>query len=34
VTEIIEGHEFEDLDYSGEEEGIEKLVDAKATFIL
>jgi hypothetical protein len=34
VTTIREGHEFEDLDYLDEEEGIEKLVDAKGTFIL
>jgi hypothetical protein len=33
VTMIREGHEFEDLDYPNEEEGIEKLVDAKRTFI-
>jgi hypothetical protein len=31
---IREGHEFEDLDYPDEDEGIEKLVDAKGTFIL
>jgi hypothetical protein len=31
VTTIREGHEF---DYPDEEEGIEKLVDAKGTFIL
>jgi hypothetical protein len=30
----ITGHEFEDLDYPDEEEGIEKLADAKGTFIL
>jgi hypothetical protein len=29
VTMIREGHEFEDLDYPNEDEGIEKLVDAK-----
>jgi hypothetical protein len=34
VTMIREGHEFEDLDYPNEDEGIEKLVDAKGTFIL
>jgi hypothetical protein len=34
VTMIREGHEFEDLDYPDEDEGIEKLVDAKGTFIL
>jgi hypothetical protein len=34
VTTIREGHEFEDLDYPDEDEGIEKLVDAKRTFIL
>jgi hypothetical protein len=34
VTIIREGHEFEDLDYPDEDEGIEKLVDAKGTFIL
>jgi hypothetical protein len=34
VTMIREGREFEDLDYPNEEEGIEKLVDAKATFLL
>jgi hypothetical protein len=34
VTMIREGHEFEDLDYPDEDEGIEKLVDAKETFIL
>jgi hypothetical protein len=34
VTTIREGHEFEDLDYTNEDEGIEKLVDAKGTFIL
>jgi hypothetical protein len=33
VTTIREGYEFEDLDYSDEDEGIEKLVDAKGTFI-
>jgi hypothetical protein len=31
---MITGHEFEDLDYPDEEEGIEKLADAKETFIL
>jgi hypothetical protein len=34
VTIIREGCEFEDLDYPDAEEGIEKLVDAKGTFIL
>jgi hypothetical protein len=34
VTIIREGHEFEDLEYRDEDEGIEKLVDAKGTFIL
>jgi hypothetical protein len=34
VTTIREGHEFEDLDYPDEEEGIEKLKDAKGNFIL
>jgi hypothetical protein len=34
VTTIKEGHEFEDLDYPNEDERIEKLVDAKGTFIL
>jgi hypothetical protein len=34
VTTIREGHEFEDLDYPGKEEGIEKLKDAKGNFIL
>jgi hypothetical protein len=34
MTMIREGHEFEDLDYPDEDEGIEKLVDAKGTFIL
>jgi hypothetical protein len=34
VTTIREGHEFEDLDYLDEEEGIEKLKDAKGNFIL
>jgi hypothetical protein len=33
VTTIREGHEFENLDYPNEDEGIEKLVDAKKTFI-
>jgi hypothetical protein len=32
VTIIREGHEFEDLDYPNEDEGIEKLIDAKGTF--
>jgi hypothetical protein len=34
VITIREGHEFEDLDYPYEDEGIEKLIDAKGTFIL
>jgi hypothetical protein len=34
VTTIKEGREFEDLDYPDEDEGIEKLVVAKVTFIL
>jgi hypothetical protein len=34
VTTIKEGCEFEDLDYPDEEEGIEKLKDAKRNFIL
>jgi hypothetical protein len=34
VTTIREGREFEDLDYIDEEEGIEKLKDAKGNFIL
>jgi hypothetical protein len=34
VTTIRECCEFDDLDYPNEEEGIEKLVDAKETFIL
>jgi hypothetical protein len=34
VTTIREGHEFDDLDYPNEEEGIEKPVDGKGTFIL
>jgi hypothetical protein len=34
VTTIREDHEFEDLDYLDEEEGIEKLKDAKGNFIL
>jgi hypothetical protein len=33
VTTIREGDEFEDLDYPDEEEGIEKLKDAKGNFI-
>jgi hypothetical protein len=33
VTTIREGHEFKDLNYPNKEEGIEKLVDAKGTFI-
>jgi hypothetical protein len=34
VTMIREGHEFEDLDYREQEEGIEKLRDAKGNFTL
>jgi hypothetical protein len=34
VTMIKEGHEFEDFDYPDEEEGFEKLKDAKGNFIL
>jgi hypothetical protein len=34
VTTIREGREFEDLDYPDEEEGIEKLKDAKGNFNL
>jgi hypothetical protein len=34
VTTIREGHEFKDLDYANEDEGIEKLLHAKWTFIL
>jgi hypothetical protein len=34
VVPIREYHEFEDLDYPDEDEGIEKLIDAKGTFIL
>jgi hypothetical protein len=34
VTTIREGCEFENLDYTDEEEGIEKLKDAKGNFIL
>jgi hypothetical protein len=34
VTMIREGREFEDLDYPYEGEGIDKPVDAKASFIL
>jgi hypothetical protein len=34
VTTIRECHEFKDLDYPNEEEGIEKLKDAKGDFIL
>jgi hypothetical protein len=34
VTTIRESCEFEDLDYPDEDEGIEKLLDAKVTFIL
>jgi hypothetical protein len=34
VTTIREGREFEDLDYPNEEEGIEKVKDAKGNFIL
>jgi hypothetical protein len=31
---IREGHEYRNLNYPNEEEGIEKLIDAKWTFIL
>jgi hypothetical protein len=34
VTTMRGDREFEDLDYPDEDEGIEKLVDAKETFIL
>jgi hypothetical protein len=34
VTTIRERREFEDLDYPAEEEGIEKLKDAKGNFIV
>jgi hypothetical protein len=34
VTTIREGREFDDLDYLDEDQRIEKLVDAKGTFIL
>jgi hypothetical protein len=34
VTMIREGHESENLEYPDEDEGIEKLVDPKGTFIL
>jgi hypothetical protein len=34
VTTIIEGREFEDLDYPDQEEGIEKMKDDKGSFIL
>jgi hypothetical protein len=34
VTTTKEGHEFEDLDYPHQEEGIEKLKDDKGNFIL
>jgi hypothetical protein len=34
VTMFVEGHEFEDPDYPNEEEGIERLKDAKGNFIL
>jgi hypothetical protein len=34
VTTIRDGREFEDLDYPDEDEGIEKLVDVKGTFII
>jgi hypothetical protein len=34
VTTSREGREFEDLDHPDEEEGIEKLKDAKGNFIL
>jgi hypothetical protein len=32
VTTIREGHEFEDVDYPDEEEGIENMKDAKGNF--
>jgi hypothetical protein len=34
VTRIRQGHEFKDLDYPNEEEGIENLKDAKRNFII
>jgi hypothetical protein len=34
VTLIREGHEFEDVDYPDEEEGIENLKDANGNFII
>jgi hypothetical protein len=34
VTTIREGHEFEDLDYPDEQEGILMLKDAKGNFIV
>jgi hypothetical protein len=34
VTTFREGREFKDLDYHNEEKRIEKLIDAKGTFIL
>jgi hypothetical protein len=34
VTTIKEGHAFEDIDYPNEEEGIEKLKDAKNNLII
>jgi hypothetical protein len=34
VTTIREGHEFEDLNYPNEEDGINELKDAKDNFIL
>jgi hypothetical protein len=34
VTTIREGHEFEELDYPDEDDGIETLVDAKGSFNL
>jgi hypothetical protein len=34
VTTIRKGHEFKDLDYPDEDEGIEKQKDAKGNFIL
>jgi hypothetical protein len=34
TTMIREGHEFEDLNYPNEEEGIEKQKDAKGNFII
>jgi hypothetical protein len=34
VTMIREGRQFKELDYPDRDEGFEKLVDAKGTFIL